>query len=111
MKKIKKDAPLWALKTKAFLLGTLSKVLPLHAVRRSYLRAFYMAWEVETGGLGAVSFDPDDVYNGHEFEWSHRPLPPVVADRLLELHDAQVERERSHGRNFKDLLERNLRHH
>lgn len=111
MKKIKKDTPLWVLKTKAFILGALSEALPLRAVRRAYLQAFYAAWEVETSDREIAGCDPDDVYNGHSFEWSHRPLPPAVADRLLELHDARVEKERGPEWKFEDLLKQNLHLH
>ena len=98
------------MKTAVVLLGALSVVIPAQSLRSAYLRAFYTVWDAETGGLNAVDLAfESDVYNGHPFEWSQRPVPTLVADRLLADYDAAAERDLRPEWEFQNLLEQNLR--
>lgn len=89
---IKQTMTLWVAKLKVRVLTICESALPIHSVKRANLQARCTVWELETGGFEAVTLvDDGDVYNGHPFEWSRKPIPPAVADKLMELHDAAAE--------------------
>lgn len=106
--KIKKRLTRWSLQLKEVFFRVASMAIPIHQVRRAHLRASYNL-QAEIGEWFKDVTDPGDVYNGHDFEWSRRALPPIVADKLLAEHDAKIEKENGNAWDFKELLERNIK--
>ncbi len=101
--KIKKQPSLRALRTRAWCLKVLAAVFPIRFVRRSHLKAYYRVWDAEISAHAVP--DPEDVYEAG-IQWSRKPLPAKEADRLLALHDADLEEE---ALSFQHTLEENLR--